>query len=362
MSAPNFMQKFSRFSLFSRFFVLASCSMLLTQVQARALDLSGVGSSAAKPLYVKWADTYTQQGKIKLSYQASGSAEGIKQIKARATDFGASDVALSADELKRDKLISFPSAISGVVPVFNLPEVKSGELRLSGEALADIFSRKITTWNDPALVALNPGVNLPKKPIVLIVRQDGSGTSYNFTDYLSQVSPNWKITYGRNFTVKWPQEAVQAKGTSEVISTLKQTVGSISYVDYKFVAQEKLSYAQMKNRDGKFIAPSSKAFASALQNSPWRNNGAFEESLSNRPGAGSWPITAGTFVVLPQASNNPANTIAMLKFFSWAFVKGDHLADSADFVALPDAVQARIFVELLKVTDAKGKPLEWTPM
>ena len=275
---------------------------------------------------------------------------------------GASDVPLSADELKRDKLISFPSAISGVVPVFNLPEVKSGELRLSGEVLADIFARKITVWNDPALVALNPGVALPKKAITLIVRQEGSGTSYNFTDYLSQVSPNWKVSYGRNFNIKWPQEAVQVKSTAEVIASLKQTAGAISYVDYKFVGQEKLSYALMKNRDGKFVAPSAKAFASALHNSAWRSNGAFEESLSNRPGSSSWPITAGTFVVLPQTTNNPANTIAMLKFFSWAFVKGDHLADSADFVALPDVVQARIFVELLKVTDAKGKPLEWTPM
>ncbi|MBI3230278.1 MAG: phosphate ABC transporter substrate-binding protein PstS [Burkholderiales bacterium] len=346
----------------SRLFVFCIASLLLPQSHARALDLNGTGSSAAKPLYLKWAETYTQQGTIKLNYQANGSAEGLKQIKARAADFGASDVPLTAEELKRDKLISFPSAISGIVPVFNLPDVKSGELRFSGEVLADIFARKITMWNDPALAALNPGVALPKKAITLIVRQDGSGTSYNFTDYLSQVSPNWKVNYGHNFTVKWPQEAVQVKGTTEVINTLKQTAGAISYVDFKFVGQEKLTYGLMKNRDGKFVAPSAKAFASALNNSPWRSSGAFEESLSNRPGSSSWPITAGTFVVLPQSTNNPANTIAMLKFFSWAFVKGDHLADSADFVALPDSVQARIFVELLKITDAKGKPLEWTPM
>ena len=358
----QFSQMEWRMRLLPHFLGLVLGISSITTQFAQAQDITGAGSSAAKPLYTKWAEMYNQRNKIKLTYQATGSADGIAQAKAKSVDFGASDLPLSQDELKKERLINFPSAISGVVPVVNLPDVKNGELRLTGEILADIFARKIVKWQDPAIVALNPGLNLPKLDISLVVRQDGSGTTYNFTDYLSLVSPSWKTTFGRNLSIKWPADAQQVKGSADLVAALKQKLGAISYVDFKYVTQDKLNFAQLKNRDGKFVAPSARAFAVALNGSGWRSNGSFEESLANRPGVQTWPITAGTFIVLPQMSKNPANTIAMLKFFSWAFMKGDHLADGSDFVALPDVVQARIFVELLKVTDSKGKALEWTPI
>lgn len=325
---------------------------------ASASDISGAGSSAAKMLYVKWAEAY----KIKLSYQSSSSADGIKQIKAKAVDFGATDVAMGSDELKKDGLILFPSAISGVVPFVNLPKIHEGELKLSGDVLADIYAHKIVKWDDPAIVALNPGLSLPKIAIVTVARQEGSGTTYNFTDYLSMVSPAWKTGFGKNFTIKWPADTVTVKGSGEVVNAVKQTAGAIGYVDHKYIAQDKLAFVQMKNHDGKFVSPGSKGFESALNNSPWRGSGSFEESLSNRGGQQTWPITAGTFILVAQTSKNPPNTISMLKFFSWAFIKGDHLADGADFVALPDSVQARVFKEMLKIRDEKGKTLDWSPL
>lgn len=325
---------------------------------ASAADISGAGSSGAKMLYAKWAEVY----KIKLNYQASGSSDGIKQIKAKAVDFGATDVAMTADELKKDGLILFPSAISGVVPFVNLPKIREGDLKLTGEVLADIFAHKISKWDDPAIAALNPGLSLPKTAIITVARQDGSGTTYNFTDYLSAVSPAWKAGFGKNFSIKWPTDTIAVKGSGDVVTAVKQNPGAIGYVDHKYIAQDKLAFVQLKNREGKFVSPGPKGFESALNNSPWRGSGSFEDSLTNRAGQQTWPITAGTFILVPQNAKNPASTIAMLKFFSWAFIKGDHLADSADFVALPDAVQARVFKEMMKVRDDKGKPLEWSPL
>ncbi len=342
--------------------ILGSGLLLLASISlhspAVAADLSGAGSTAAKMLYAKWAESY----KIKLAYQASSSTDGIKQIKAKAVDFGATDVAMPADELQKSGLILFPSAISGVVPFVNLPKIREGELKLTGEVLADIFARKISKWDDPAIAALNPGLNLPKTAIITVARQEGSGTTYNFTDYLSSISPAWKSGFGKNFSIKWPADTITVKGSGEVVTAVKQNPGSIGYVDHKYVTQEKLTFVQLKNRDGKFVSPGPKGFEAALNNSPWRGTGSFEESLTNRAGSQSWPITAGTFILVPQSVKNPANTIAMLKFFSWAFIKGDHLADSADFVALPDAVQARVFKETMRVRDDKGKPLEWSPL
>lgn len=340
---------------------ILSCLILLPALicpnLANAGEISGAGSSAAKPLYTKWAQSYN----VKLNYQANGSAEGIKLIKAKSVDFGASDIAPPADELKKDQLVLVPTAVSGVVPVVNLPKLKAGELQLTGEVLADIFAHKITQWNDPALAALNPGLALPKLPIITVARQEGSGTTYNFTDYLSTVSISWKNQFGKNFSIKWPAETQLVKSSLDVANTVKQTAGAIGYIDFKFINQERLHYVQLKNREGKFVAPGSKGFESALNNSPWRN-GNFEEMLNQRPGVLTWPITAGTFIILQNRTQTPARTIEMLKFFTQAMLKGDGIADSADFVPLPDAVQARVFRELLKIADDKGKPLVWSPL
>jgi phosphate transport system substrate-binding protein len=326
---------------------------------ANAVEITGAGSTAAKPIYTKWAETYQQRTGSSLNYQPVGSAAGIKQIEAHSVDFGASDVALSAEDLKKEKLICFPSAISGVVPVINLPGIKAGKLQLTGELLADIFSHKINRWNDPAIAAVNPGVNLPKLQIVTVARQDGSGTTYNFTDYLSKMSPAWKETFGRNFTIKWPSDTVTVKGSSGIVTAVKQLTGAIGYVDYNYVVQDHLVYTKVKNREGKFIVPTPHGFESALNNSSWKTKATFEEMLTDKPGVGSWPITMGTFIIVPQIAKNPEGTIAALQFFTWAFMKGDSIVDGMDFVRLPDRVQSRIYSELTKITDVKGAPLHW---
>ncbi len=344
----------------SRYPVLFCWILLATPILshlASAAEISGAGSSAAKPLYTKWAQSYN----MKLNYQANGSFEGVKLIKAKSVDFGASDIALPPEELKKDHLILVPTAISGIVPVINLPKIKTGELQLTGEVLADIFAHKITQWNDPALTALNPGLTLPKLPIITVARQEGSGTTYNFTDYLSSISPAWKSKFGKNFTIAWPADTQLVKSSADVANAVKQTAGAIGYIDFKFANQERLNYVQLKNRDGKFVAPTSKGFESALNHSAWVK-GEFEEMLNHQRGILTWPITAGTFIIFQDSSRTPTHTIAMLKFFTTAMIKGDSVADSADFVPLPDVVQARAFRELLKISDEKGKPLVWSPL
>jgi phosphate transport system substrate-binding protein len=325
-----------------------------------AIDINGAGSSAAMPLYTKWAEHYSRTEGAKVNYQSIGSSAGIRKIKERAVDFGASDVALSLEDLNREKLICFPSAISGVVPVVHIAGVKNGQLQLTGEILANIFMHKITKWNDPSIVALNPGITLPKITIVTVVRQDGSGTTYNFTDYLSKASPPWKAAFGRDFTIKWPESAMQVKGSSGISALVKQTPGAIGYIDYNYVVQDQLTYAKLQNHDGRFVSPAPEGFASSLQNSSWRTKATFEEMLTDKPGATSWPITMGTFIIVPQTAKNPDTMGATLKFFSWAFMHGDHIVSGIDFVRLPDLVQARIFKEMVKITDAQGSPLRWS--
>lgn len=339
---------------------LSLCLLLSFQLSAVAENaISGAGSSAAAPLYAKWADAYNKKTKIGMAYQPVGSSAGIKQIKAKTVDFAGSDVAMSVADLKRDDLIQFPSAISGVVPVVNLPGIATGKLKLTGELLADIFARKISQWNDPAIVAMNPDVKLPKKVIEVIVRQEGSGTTYNFTDYLSKVNAEWQSQYGKNFTIKWHAELVQVKGSSGVSAAVKSTPYSISFIDYNYVLQDNLDYAILKNRDGRFVSPSAEAFAASMNNSGWKSNGRFEEMLTDKPGANSWPISMGTFVILQKTATNAEKSIAVLKFFTWSFMNGDHLVRTVDMVRLPDSIQARIFKEMTTVTDAKGKPLQW---
>jgi phosphate transport system substrate-binding protein len=340
--------------------LLAGCAFLC--IPAAALEITGAGSSAAAPLYAKWASAYQQQSGTAINYQPIGSSGGLKQIKAGATDFGGSDVALSREESQKEKLICFPSAISGVVPVLNLPGMKSGDVQLTGELLAGIFGRKILFWNDPTIAAVNPDIKLPKTAIVVIVREDGSGTTYNFTDYLSKVSPSWKQDIGTDFKVEWPEGNVQVKGSSAVSHAVRQTVGAIGYIDYSYVLQNQLIYAKMKNRAGQFVAPSAFSFESALASSSWTTKANFEEMLTNQAGRNSWPITMGTFVIVRQTSDKPDATIATLKFFTWAFMKGDGMVSSADFVRLPDRVQARIYSELTKIIDREGKPLRWNLM
>lgn len=337
-------------------------SLILTAalVPAHCAEIKGAGSSAAAPLYALLAAGYAQAENVNLAYTASGSSDGLKQIKGKTVDFGASDVALSMEERKALKLVCFPTAISGVVPVVNLPGIRKGQLQLTGEVLADIFARKIVKWNDARLRALNPGLALPDLAIGVIARQDGSGTTLNFTDYLGKASPAWLAAFGRNYTIAWPAGTAQAKGSAGVVAALKQTSGGISYVDYQYAVQGNLVSVALKNRDGKFVKPGPSGFSSALVNSGWMSKANFEEMLTDRPGAGSWPITGGTFVLVPQVSSNPEKTIAAVKFFTWGIIHGDAVVGKAEFVRLPDNVQGRIFGELSGMTDAGGVPLKWS--
>ena len=332
----------------------------LASFPARSAEIKGAGSSAAEPLYTLLANGYKQSEKVSLAYTASGSSDGLKQIKGKSVDFGATDVALSLEERKALKLVCFPTAISGVVPVFNLPGVRKGQLQLTGDVLADIFARKIVRWNDEKLRALNPGLPLPDLAISVIARQDGSGTTLNFTDYLSKVSPAWKTSFGRNYLITWPAGTTQAKGSGGVVAALKQTNGAITYVDFQYAVQGNLSSAMLKNRDGKFVKPGAAGFSAALVNSGWMSKASYEEMLTDRPGVATWPITSGTFILVPQASSNPEKTIATVKFFTWGFIHGDAIVGKAEFVRLPDIVQGRIFGELSAITDAAGMPLKWS--
>jgi len=329
---------------------------------ASAVEITGAGSSAAAPLYAKWAGSYQKQGGATIHYQPVGSSSGIKQIKEKSISFGASDVALSREEAQKEKLICFPSAISGVVPVVNLPGVKAGELQLTGELLAGIYARKIVSWNDPGIAAVNPDIKLPKLAIVAVAREEGSGTTYNFTDYLSKVSASWKESFGTKFTPAWANGVTLVKGSSAVSHAVKRTPGAIGYIDFSYIAQDQLHYAKVQNREGRFVAPSAFTFASALSSSSWKTKANFEELLTDQAGTNSWPITMGTFVIVPQVASNAEATTAALKFFTWAFMRGDGIVGDADFVRLPDRVQARIYNELTKVTDKAGQPLRWSMM
>jgi len=250
--------------------------------------------------------------------------------------------------------------VSGVVPVLNLPGIRKGQLQLTGEVLADIFARKIVRWNDERLIALNRGLALPDLAITVVTRVDGSGTTFIFTDYLSKVSSNWMSSFGKNYTVSWPAGTTQVKGSSGVVSAVKQTNGAITYVDYQYAVLNNLAWASLKNRDGKFVTPGPTGFSTALVNSGWMSKSAYEEMLTDRPGARAWPITSGTFILVPQVTNKPEQTVEALKFFTWSFVHGDEVVGKADFVKLPDGVQGRIFGELTAITDTNGTPLKWS--
>ena len=344
----------TRYSLLSP--LLFPLLISLAPLTAHA-DIQGAGSSAAAPLYQKWADAYSKTTGLNISYQAAGSSAGIKKIKENGVEFGASDAAMSQADLKKEKLIQFPSAISGVVPVINVPGIKTGELRLSGELLAGIFAGDITIWNDPAIAALNPGLRLPNKSIEVIVRQDGSGTTYNFSDYLSKISKPWQTKFGKNLSINWNTRLTQVKGSSGIAASIKKTAYAISYIDYNYVVQDKLDFALLQNRDGKFLAPSAEAFSSALSNSSWKTEANFEEMLTDKPGQKTWPITMGTFIIMQQRAKDAEQSSAALKFFTWAFMRGDRYVNSVDFVRLPDSLQARVFKEMTTITDKKGVAL-----
>ena len=319
---------------------------------ASAADISGAGATFPFPIYAKWADSYKKDTGNGLNYQSIGSGAGIKQIKAKTVTFGATDAPLEPAELEKAGLAQFPMVMGGIVPVVNLDGVKPGDFHLDGPTLANIYLGKISTWNDPAVKALNPKLDLPNLPIVPIHRADGSGTTFNFTYYLGDVSPDWKSKVGVATTVDWPG-GIGAKGNDGVANNVATTKGAIGYVEYAYAKQNKLTHASMLNKAGKVVEPTMDAFQAAAANADWANSPGFYQILANEPGDKSWPMTAATFILIPKDPPNKAAANDAINFFKWAYEKGDKMAVDLDYIPMPDKV-----VKLVEAMWAKDIKLQ----
>jgi phosphate transport system substrate-binding protein len=334
----------------------AALALAVMAGAASALDISGAGASFPYPIYAKWAEAYKKETGNGLNYQSIGSGGGIKQIKARTVTFGATDQPLKSDDLTASGLIQWPQVIGGIVPVVNLDGVASGELTLNGEMVAKIFLGEITKWDDPAIKKLNPKVKLPSAAIVVVRRSDGSGTTFNFTNYLSKVSADWKSKVGENSAVEWPV-GVGAKGNEGVANNVANTKGAIGYVEYAYAKQNKLTYTKMVNKDGKAVAPSIDSFQAAAAGADWAHAEGFYEILTNEPGAKAWPITAATFILLPTEPKDEAAAAEAIKFFAWAFADGGKMAEELDYIPMPKSVVGLIKKTWANVKGPDGKPL-----
>ena len=314
---------------------------------AQAADISGAGATFPFPIYAKWADAYKKETGNGLNYQSIGSGAGIKQIQAKTVTFGASDAPLTAEELKKAGLVQWPMVMGGIVPVVNLEGVKPGELVLDGPTLANIFLGKIKKWDDAAIKKLNPSLTLPSASITVVRRSDGSGTTFNFTDYLSKVSPDWQKDVGAAASVEWPV-GVGAKGNDGVAGNVGQTKNAIGYVEYAYAKQNKLTHADLVNKAGKRVSPTLTAFQAAAANADWAKAEGYYVILTDQAGDQSWPLTAATFILMHAEPQDKAATTEALKFFGWAFAKGDKMAEELDYIPMPDSV-----VKLIEATWAK---------
>ncbi|WP_310118727.1 phosphate ABC transporter substrate-binding protein PstS [Azospirillum sp. BE72] len=325
---------------------------------ASAADISGAGATFPYPIYAKWADAYKKETGTGLNYQSIGSGGGIKQIKAKTVTFGASDMPLKPEELEQAGLIQFPMIMGGVVPVVNLKGLKSGEVKLSGTVLANIYMGEVTKWNDPQIKALNPNVNLPNTAIAPVYRSDGSGTNFLFTDYLSKTSPKFKTQIGANTSVQWPA-GIGAKGNEGVANMVKQTDGSIGYVEYAYAKQNNITYLGLQNKDGKTVVPKIEAFQAAAANADWANSKGYYVILTDEPGAESWPITGASFILMYKNPQDVATSAEALKFFDWAYKSGAKMATDLDYVPMPEAVVSLVQKTWSQSIQADGKPI-WT--
>ena len=324
---------------------------------ALAQDVTGAGASFPAPLYSKWAADYNKSTGVKINYQSVGSGAGIRQIDAKTVDFGATDMPLKDEDLVKKNQIQFPTVIGGVVPVINVQGIQPGTMRMTGQLLGDIYLGKITKWNDPAIRALNPSLNLPDTTIAQVRRADGSGTTFLFTNYLSKVNAEWKTKVGEGTAVNWPVGA-GGKGNEGVAAFVGRLPNSIGYVEYSYVKQNKLNFVQMRNRDGNFVKPDDTAFKAAAAGAEWAKS--FYQILTEQPGKDAWPITGATFILMHKTQDKPAQAAAALKFFSWSYKNGDKTADDLDYVPMPAAVKTsieKLWDDNLK--DASGKAVAW---
>jgi len=334
--------------------LLFTAASVLLCAKAFAADITGAGATFPYPIYAKWAESYQKQSGDRLNYQSIGSGGGIKQIKAKTVDFGASDKPLSASELEEAGLVQFPAILGGVVPVVNVDGVKPGQLKLSGPVIADIYLGKITKWNASQIVALNPGVALPDRAITVIYRADGSGTSFLWTDFLSKTSADFKSQVGAGTAVKWPT-GVGGKGNEGVAANVQRINGSIGYVEYAYAKRNKIAYTQLQNKGGKFVQPDEASFKEAAAGADWSSAPGFGVILTN--GAG-WPVTGASFILMRKVQENAEKGKAVLKFFDWSFNNGEKMAAELDYVMMPPVVVRQIRQAWkTSIKDASGKAI-----
>jgi phosphate transport system substrate-binding protein len=330
--------------------------LLAASSLASAQSVTGAGASFPAPVYSKWADSYNKASGVRVNYQSVGSGAGIKQITGKTVDFGASDMPLTDEALAKDGLMQFPTVIGGVVPVVNIKGIEPGQIKLTGQLLADIYLGKITKWNDPALTALNPGVPLPDTTIAVVRRADGSGTTFIFTNYLSKVNAEWKSKVGEGTAVNWPTGA-GGKGNEGVSAFVARLPNSIGYVEYAYVKQAKLTYTLLKNKDGEFRAPDDEAFKAAAAGADWSKT--FYQVLTDQPGKASWPLSGATFILMHKVQDKPVQGSGALKFFEWAYLNGDKEAAALEYVPLPDSVKGLVRKQWDQIKDASGKAVAY---
>ena len=316
---------------------IVAAGMVVASTSAFAADITGAGATFPFPIYSKWADAYKKETGNGLNYQSIGSGAGIKQIQAKTVTFGATDAPLKAEQLEKDGLVQWPMVMGAIVPVVNVEGIKSGDLVLSGEVLGDIYLGKITKWNDAAIAKLNPKLTLPADAITVVRRSDGSGTTFNFTDYLSKSNADWKSKVGSGTAVEWPV-GVGAKGNEGVAGNISQTKNAIGYVEYAYAKQNKLTYTALVNKTGKTVQPTIAAFQAAASNADWAKAPGYYVILTDQPGEKSWPITAATFILMYKEPVDKAASAEAIKFFKFAFAKGAKAAEELDYIPMPDSV------------------------
>ena len=327
---------------FKRFMVAAASAFTLISA-AHAADITGAGATFPYPIYAKWAEAYKKVTNVGLNYQSIGSSGGIRQIRAKTVTFGATDAPVPGAELDKDGMVQFPAIIGGTVPIINLDGFKPGELRITGEILAEVFMGNILKWNDAKLAALNPGKKLPNENITVVHRADGSGTTFNFTDYLSVASKSWAEKVGKGAAVKWPAaSSVGGKGNEGVAANVARVKGSIGYVEYAYVKKNNLNFMQLRNKDGNYVSPDDKTFAAAAAGADWFSVPGMGLSIVDQKGAQTWPISTASFILMYKDPSDKAASQEVLKFFDWSLKNGKELALELDYVPLPDSLTAQI--------------------
>lgn len=343
--------------MFKRYLsAIAAALVLASPSLAQAADIAGAGATFPAPVYAKWAEIYRAQTGNRLNYQAIGSGGGIRQITAGTVDFGATDKPLKPDDLATGGFSMFPTVIGGVVPVMNLPGIRSGQLKLTGALTADIFRGVVKRWNDPLIAKFNPGLTLPNLPITVVHRSDGSGTTFLFTSYLTMKAPRWASEVGANDAVKWPT-GLGGKGNDGVAAYVKQTPGAIGYVEYAFAKQNGLTYGLLQNKAGKYVAPTAANFSAAAANAKWNAAPGFYLLLLDQPGAEAWPITGATFILVKSRQTDAASGREVLAFFDWAYKNGDAAAVQLDYLPMPASVKDLVRKSWDKVVGPDGKPV-----